>query len=82
MFVLEAYCTQALSVMSAEGDTCFLDIMPVFTKCKIKSEFTGKHDCKLITSFSLALQNYSSHAFVSLKNTSVSAAGEDFNVED
>lgn len=64
--------------MSTEGDTCFLDIMPVFTKWEIKSEFTGKHDCKLITSLSLALHNYSSHAVVPLKNTSVFAAAGDF----
>jgi len=64
--------------MSTERDTCFLDIMPVFTKSKIKSEFTGKHDCKLITSLSLALHNYSSHVVVPLKNTSVFATAEDF----
>lgn len=57
----------------------FLDIMTVFTKCKIKSEFTGKHDCKLITSLLLALHNYSSHAVVPLKSTSVFAAAADFS---
>lgn len=73
IFVLEAHCSQGLSVMSAIGDTRFLDIMTVFTKCNSKSEFTGKHDCKLITSLSSALHNYSSHV-VPLQNTSVFAA--------
>lgn len=60
--------------MSTERDTCFLDIMPVSTKRNIESEFTGKHDCKLITSLLSALHNYSSHAVVPLLNTSVFAA--------
>lgn len=64
--------------MSTEGDTCFLDTMPVFTKRKIKNEFTGNHDCRLITSFLLALHNYSFHVVVPRKNTSVFAAANDF----
>lgn len=60
--------------MSIEGDTCFLDIMPVFTKRSIKSDFTGKRDCRLITSLPLTLHNYSSHAVVPLKNASAFVA--------
>lgn len=64
--------------MSAEGDTWFLDTMPVFTKHKIKSEFTGRHGCRLITSLLLALHSYSSRAVVPLETTAVFAAARDF----
>lgn len=53
--------------MSA-GDTRVLNRMPAFTKCQIGGRFTGKHDFKTITSLSLALHSYSSHAVMALKN--------------
>lgn len=78
MFALEEHCTRALSVMATEGDTWFLDTMPVFTKHKMKSEFTGRQGCRLITSLLLALHSYSSCAVVPPESTAVFAAARDF----